>query len=397
MRTAASVAWGFIELTAYSRPEITGLIVLAAAACASGASWARAEPTKAAARTTTSAIVRMWLRMVNDNHSGSDSTNHAAGLAPAGALAHTMLDFWHRPPVPAMIIDVFRRSAPWQDPEYVDMDHALRVEDTLSRVRVVLFLLSLLVAIVDPLVTPQPVGALLLGVMLLYSLAGMLALRARNVRSPRDVAMFHVVDTAGVLLVLVFTGGAVSPFSTLFLFILLAAGYRWGQPETWFTAAAGVGCPGRSRRVLAAGPGSVVAGPSRRRPAHHLRRHWRRPHRLHGRGRARPAPQRVARIQAPEPRSGGSRRSGGGSGGAGRAHAAVPSHPRRAGVRRRREQRRRALARRASRRPVAACQHPSEPGIEGRGDDLLLPGPARGCTPSRCDALGRAGRRTRPA
>ena len=52
--------------------------------------------------------------------------------------------------------------------------------------------------------------------------------------------MLHVVDTAGVLLVLVFTGGAVSPFSTLFLFVLLAAGYRWGQRETWITAAAGV-------------------------------------------------------------------------------------------------------------------------------------------------------------
>jgi signal transduction histidine kinase len=80
--------------------------------------------------------------------------------------------------------------------------------------------------------------------MLLYSLAVVARLHARGLRSPRDVTMFHVADTAGVLLVLVSTGGAVSPFSTLFLFVLLAAGYRWGQLETWVTAATGVGVLG---------------------------------------------------------------------------------------------------------------------------------------------------------
>jgi signal transduction histidine kinase len=157
-----------------------------------------------------------------------------------------------------MIIDAFRRRPPWQDGAFVDMDHALHVEETLARVRVALFLLSLLVATIDPPVSTRPVGSLLLGLMLLYSLGGMMALRARRVRSSRDVTMFHVVDTAGVLLVLVFTGGAASPFSTLFLFVLLAAGYRWGQRETWFTAAAGVvvlGAHGVSLRMVQ-GPSS---------------------------------------------------------------------------------------------------------------------------------------------
>ena len=136
-----------------------------------------------------------------------------------------------------MIIDSFRRSAPWQNSAFVDMEHALGIEGTLAHVRVVLFLLSLLVAAVDPGVATRPVGALLLGLMLLYSVAVMVALRGGRVRSPRDVARFHAVDTAGILVVLAFTGGAVSPFSTLFLFVLLAAGYRWGQRETWVTAA----------------------------------------------------------------------------------------------------------------------------------------------------------------
>jgi signal transduction histidine kinase len=139
-----------------------------------------------------------------------------------------------------MIIDAFRRTAPWQDRANLDMDHALRVEDTLAHVRTVMFLLSLLVATLDPNVARRPVGTLLLGLMFVYSLAVMAMLRARKVRLPRDVAVFHAVDASGVLLVLVFTGGAVSPFSTLFLFVLLAAGYRWGQPETWATAAIGV-------------------------------------------------------------------------------------------------------------------------------------------------------------
>jgi signal transduction histidine kinase len=139
-----------------------------------------------------------------------------------------------------MIIDAFRRSAPWQDSAFVDMEHALGVEDTLAHVRVVLFLLSSFVVVIDPEASMRPVGALLLGLMLLFSLAAMVALRTGRVRSPRDVAMLHVVDTAGVLSALVFTGGAVSPFSSLFLFVLLAAGYRWGQRETWITAAAGV-------------------------------------------------------------------------------------------------------------------------------------------------------------
>jgi signal transduction histidine kinase len=156
-----------------------------------------------------------------------------------------------------MFIDAFRRSAPWQDSASVDMDHALGVEDTLARVRVALFLLSLVVATLDPIVATRPVGALLLGLVLLYSLAVILALRTRKVRSHRDIAVLHAIDTAGILLVLVFTGGAVSPFSTLFLFVLLAAGYRWGQRETWVTAAAGVAILGAHGVLL-----RLVQGPS---------------------------------------------------------------------------------------------------------------------------------------
>ena len=154
-------------------------------------------------------------------------------------------------------MDTFWRSAPWQDSAFIDLDHALRVEDTLAHVRVVLFFLSVLVATIEPPVASRPFGALLLGLMLVYGLGVMVRLRARRVTSSRDVAMFHVVDTGGILLVLVFTGGAVSPFSTLFLFVLLAAGYRWGRRETWLTAAAGFAVLGAHGVFL-----RLIQGPS---------------------------------------------------------------------------------------------------------------------------------------
>jgi signal transduction histidine kinase len=139
-----------------------------------------------------------------------------------------------------MILDAFRRRAPWQNSAYADMRHALVVEETLAHVRVVLFLASLLVAGLDPDASPWQAGHFILGVMAVYSLAAVFAVRRRRISSPRQVTAFHVVDTGGILLALVLTGGAASHFSTLFLFVLLAAGYRWGRMETWITAASGV-------------------------------------------------------------------------------------------------------------------------------------------------------------
>jgi len=132
-----------------------------------------------------------------------------------------------------------RRTAPWQGSRGLDLQHVLLVEQTLANVRAVLLALSLVVAGLESggAWTAAPV---LLLVMTAYSAAVAVALHRRRIQSPRQVTVFHVVDTLGILAALVLTGGALSPFSTLFLFVLLAAGYRWGRPETWLTAAAGV-------------------------------------------------------------------------------------------------------------------------------------------------------------
>jgi signal transduction histidine kinase len=134
----------------------------------------------------------------------------------------------------------FRRTAPWQGSRAADIQHALVVEETLANVRVVLVLVSLVVAAFEH-TRPHWEGATgILLVMTAYSLAVAIAVRFRAVKTERHIATFHVVDTVGILLAMLLTGGALSPFSTMFLFVLLAAGYRWGRPETWLTAAAGI-------------------------------------------------------------------------------------------------------------------------------------------------------------
>lgn len=139
-----------------------------------------------------------------------------------------------------MITGWFRRTAPWQGSHAVDMQHALAVEETLANVRVLLVLVSLLVAAVARAHPNWLAAAVVLLVLAGYGLVVSWALRTHRIKSRRHVAIFHVVDTAGILVALLLTGGAVSAFSTMFLFVLLAAGYRWGGPETWLTAASGI-------------------------------------------------------------------------------------------------------------------------------------------------------------
>ncbi|MGE5360439.1 MAG: sensor histidine kinase [Bacteroidales bacterium] len=138
------------------------------------------------------------------------------------------------------MIDSFRRAAPWQGSRSLDMAHALLVEETLANVRAVLILVSFGVAATGGGHAGSGAGFVVLLLMTADSVVVALALRRRRIDSPRHIAALHVIDTVGILAGLVLTGGALSPFSTLFLFALLAAGYRWGGPETLMTAVAGV-------------------------------------------------------------------------------------------------------------------------------------------------------------
>ncbi len=120
-----------------------------------------------------------------------------------------------------------------------DMRYALAVEDTLARVRLVLTLVS--GATVVPLHFGLDVGVVaLMAVTNVYSVAVLLALRAGRVRKPVHVMALHLADLLGAVLLTLHTGGAASPYSTIYLYVLLAAGYRWGGLEVAGTCAASI-------------------------------------------------------------------------------------------------------------------------------------------------------------
>jgi signal transduction histidine kinase len=138
-----------------------------------------------------------------------------------------------------------------------DMPHALAIEDTLANVRVALMVVSCGATLLDP---QHRYGATVVGVLAvlaLYSVGVLVALRSGRIRTMRQIALVHVVDTGGAIVATTLTGGTLSPFSTLFLFVLLAAGYRWGGLEVWLTcgvSVAALGAESLTARLLAWNP-----------------------------------------------------------------------------------------------------------------------------------------------
>jgi signal transduction histidine kinase len=114
-----------------------------------------------------------------------------------------------------------------------DMQHALAVEETLAKVRLVLAVVSM--AAIVPL---HHDGVAIIAVstaVLIYAAAVVMALRLGRLQRPVHVIALHAGDVTWAILLTLQTGGAESPYSTIFLFTLLAAGYRWGRLEVGAT------------------------------------------------------------------------------------------------------------------------------------------------------------------
>jgi signal transduction histidine kinase len=117
-----------------------------------------------------------------------------------------------------------------------DIQRALAVEETLAHVRLVLAAVSL--AAVVPLHFDRDVHVIgLTALALAYAFGVVVALRTGRVRRPLHVAGLHAGDIAVATLLTADTGGAASPYSTIYLFALLAAGYRYGGFEVGVTCA----------------------------------------------------------------------------------------------------------------------------------------------------------------
>jgi signal transduction histidine kinase len=133
---------------------------------------------------------------------------------------------------------------------------AHRAESTLATARAFLATGSLLAIYLDPTEPTRysTIAYALLTAYALHSLVLMLWLRWR-VSGPALRLAAHSIDVLFAAVVTIFTAGANSPLFVFFLFVLLAAAYRWGWRETLATAVAAVA-------VLLAEAGVMMASDS---------------------------------------------------------------------------------------------------------------------------------------
>ena len=120
---------------------------------------------------------------------------------------------------------------------------AQRIEQVLATARAFLATSGLVAIYFDP-TEPTRYAGIAYGLMVAYaaqSLVLMLWLRVWPEATSRLRPFAHAVDVLFAGLLTLFTEGANSPLYVFFLFVLLAAAYRWGARETLLTAGAAVG------------------------------------------------------------------------------------------------------------------------------------------------------------
>ncbi len=119
-------------------------------------------------------------------------------------------------------------------------DQEYRVEKVLAVARVFLAAASFVAIRLDstePATYATLTNILLLG-YLAYGLLVMLWLRAgAQLRHPKIPLFLHTIDILGPAIIALFSDGPNSPFFVFLVFVLVAAGYRWGLRETLGTAA----------------------------------------------------------------------------------------------------------------------------------------------------------------
>lgn len=118
-----------------------------------------------------------------------------------------------------------------------DAAERLRIESVLCAARVFLTLTSLLAVYLDP-TEPTSYAALAYFVLIAYSVWS--AYVWVYVSRVDDLGVFaklvHFFDIAFPMVFILFTAGPNSPFFVFLLFVLVAAAFRWGFPETMLTA-----------------------------------------------------------------------------------------------------------------------------------------------------------------
>ena len=124
----------------------------------------------------------------------------------------------------------------------VGPDETRRIERWLATARVFLAISAWATVSLDPteLSSRSSAPYWLLRVFIAHSVVVMLLLRWRRESTPAFRVLVHAADILWPALISVYATGQRSPFFLFFVFVLLAAAYRWGLWETMGTAMAGV-------------------------------------------------------------------------------------------------------------------------------------------------------------
>lgn len=116
------------------------------------------------------------------------------------------------------------------------------MERVLASVRLVLGLSSLLLLWLNPAVAyPRKIALAILYVYLIHAIGLLIAVYVRSEISARFSLAVHTADILWAAIISLFGSQAESPFFLYFIFVLLAAAFRWGLRETALTSVAVVG------------------------------------------------------------------------------------------------------------------------------------------------------------
>jgi hypothetical protein len=133
---------------------------------------------------------------------------------------------------------------------------AARLERVLAIGRAFLTVWGLVAVYVDP---TEPSGlaelsyALLVGYAL-YSVIVLVFVKRATRLAPRDGEFLHGIDILWTAVLTFVSNGVGSPFFLFFIFVVLAAAFRWGFRATMITAAVVFGLVAVQTLILAAGP-----------------------------------------------------------------------------------------------------------------------------------------------
>ena len=141
-------------------------------------------------------------------------------------------------------IPFLRHRSLWRLRAPVSPDEVRRIERWLATARVFLAISALIAVLMDPSEIDAAWGNWAAGLLAFYIAQGMMTiilLRRRQESTTAFRLMVHSADVVWPALISLFATGQSNPFFLFYVFVIVAAAYRWGLPETLATAIAAIG------------------------------------------------------------------------------------------------------------------------------------------------------------